>query len=105
MHRSLQDKHSRSLFLSLLQQVVSQKYRENPIAEVGWKVVFGVADRARFPYWFYFPSLRKQQVANFMKVVSSWDYERVITGHLDIISETEDAGDIFRGSFDYIVKS
>lgn len=93
------------LLFSPFQQVVSQEYRESPIAEVGWKIIFGVAGRARFPYWFYFPSLRKQQVASFMNVVSSWDYERVITGHLDVISETEDARDIFRGSFDYILEN
>jgi hypothetical protein len=42
-------------------QVVSPQFSTNVVASVGWGI-FGVKDTSRFPYWFYFPQRRKEQV-------------------------------------------
>lgn len=44
------------------------------------------------------------QVRRFLEVVGGWDFRRVMTGHLDVISDAEEAKEVFLSSFDYIVR-
>lgn len=82
------------------------------MAASGWKA-FGVSNRSAFPYPFYFPRRRKEEVKDFVRQVESWgEILRVLPGHLDSIPATEgeegigseNVKRIFLGSFDYIVK-
>jgi hypothetical protein len=44
------------------------------------------------------------QVRAFVEEVSTWDFKRVVTGHLDMVREEEDAKAIFLSSFDFILQ-
>jgi hypothetical protein len=84
-------------------QVESPQFSPNIIADVGW-VLFGVRRRAAFPYWFQLPRRRQAEIREFLNVIKGWDFDRVVTSHLDMVTEDEDAKDIFLRSFDYIVR-
>lgn len=42
-------------------QVVSESFSPNVVASVGWRL-FGVKDTSAFPYWFYAPRRKQQEV-------------------------------------------
>lgn len=105
-------KPTRSLLCAdTIWRVVSPRFSPNIIAATGWKG-FGVSNRSRFPYPFYFPQRRKEEVRAFVREVEAWgEIKRVLPGHLDAIPTegeegmgSEEVKRIFLGSFDYIVQ-
>ena len=95
-------------------RVVSPRFSMNVVAQGGW-IGFGVSGRSRFPYWFYFPKRKREEVRRFVAQVQGWgEVRRVLPGHLDPIPsagvDDEDAREpgfvkrIFLQSFDFILK-
>lgn len=114
----LYHKPSKSLLCAdAVWRVVSPIFSPNVIAGTGW-TIFGVSGKSNFPYWFYFPRRKKQQVQQFLAQVESWgEIQRVLPGHLDAIPSTVsdvDEGKVekdpsfvkrtFLQSFDFIVE-
>lgn len=105
-------KPSRSVLCAdTIWRVVSPRFSPNIIAASGWQA-FGVRNRSAFPYPFYLPRRRREEVRAFVREVESWgEVRRVLPGHLDAIPtegeeglKSEDVKRLFLGSFDYIVR-
>ncbi len=95
-------------------RVVSPRFSPNVIAQGGW-LGFGVLGLSKFPYWFYLPRRKREEVQRFVAQVQGWgEVRRVLPGHLDPIPSAgvdEEAAKepgwakrVFLQSFDFILQ-